>query len=403
MRRVETELSVLSRLSHPNIVRLYDIIHTNKHIYILMEIAELGDLGTYIEENGPRGEEEAKKMFAQLLSAVTYLHSLGIAHRDIKPPNILISADHTLKLADFGLSAIYSPGSQLLTACGSPCYACPEIIQGKGYNPSMADVWSLGITLYYILFGILPFDQSSKDLLYAQILECKYSIPCTVSPQCTDILNSIFRVDPGERISLSSLSIHPWLSTVSIPSPVSVPVLPIPWVLSMASRISSIPIPVLSRMISYDERNGHTLVYHLCTHIPTRNIYPPSRSASAHRRVSTVLNNILANAPHPHRSNSIHRIHPFNNNNNDRIDYIEKMKNIHIRDNKDKHKPSTLPLSLLTTPQSIHPLVLSIPPVRVAVPSSPQPTIPIPVINTVFTALPPLPPSMRKIIRPHRG
>ena len=128
-------------------------------MFLILEYINGGELFQYIVKRGRLTEEESKIIFLNLISGIDYLHEVGIVHRDIKPENILIEDNLRVKLVDFGLSNMYEPPSQLLkTACGSPCYAAPEMIQGKWYKPKMCDIWSSGIVLYAMTCGVLPFD-----------------------------------------------------------------------------------------------------------------------------------------------------------------------------------------------------------------------------------------------------
>lgn len=125
--RIRREIKILSQARHPNIIQLYEVIETNKYFFFLMEFAEQGELAEYIESRNKLSEEESAKFFIQLVSAVQYLHKLGCAHRDVKPSNILVDWKGDLKLIDFGLGNEYEADERLKTACGSPCYAAPEV------------------------------------------------------------------------------------------------------------------------------------------------------------------------------------------------------------------------------------------------------------------------------------
>ena len=159
LKRIRREINILTKVNHPNIIQLYETIETYKYFFFVMEYAKLGELSDYIEKKDKLTEKEACKLFQQLISAVEYLHKLGCAHRDIKPSNILLDENLDLKLIDFGLGNLYTDGEKLKTACGSPCYAAPEIISGHDYDPISVDVWSSGITLYCMIVGCLPFDE----------------------------------------------------------------------------------------------------------------------------------------------------------------------------------------------------------------------------------------------------
>lgn len=136
---------------------------------------------------------------------------MGIAHRDLKPTNIMLTEDMRIKLADFGLSNTYKLGSKLMTSCGSPCYAAPEVIEARAYEPLLADIWSLGIILYLMLSGFLPFQHKSTHTLYKLILAAQYEIPRSISRLAADLIMSILKVNPTKRINISEIRNHPWL------------------------------------------------------------------------------------------------------------------------------------------------------------------------------------------------
>lgn len=125
--RIRREIKILSQVRHPNIIQLYEVVETSKYFFFLMEFAEQGELAEYIETRNKLAEEEACKFFVQLISAIQYLHKIGCAHRDVKPSNILVDWEGNLKLIDFGLGNEYKEDERLKTACGSPCYAAPEV------------------------------------------------------------------------------------------------------------------------------------------------------------------------------------------------------------------------------------------------------------------------------------
>ena len=177
--RIISEISILKKLKHPNIIRLYDVITTNKYIYLIMEYIGGNDLFHYVLEQKRLTEIQAKKLFRQLISCIEYLNSLGIAHRDIKPENILLNKQKdNIKLIDFGLSHILSKKNELLvTQCGSPCFVAPEVIQGGAYDGLCADIWSCGIVLYFMLVGKVPFESNDIKVLYSQIISGIFYIP----------------------------------------------------------------------------------------------------------------------------------------------------------------------------------------------------------------------------------
>ncbi|KAK5866070.1 hypothetical protein PBY51_020287 [Eleginops maclovinus] len=211
--RVKVEIEAMRNLSHQHVCRFYHVIETSTQIFIVMEYCPGGELFDYIIAKDRLSEEETRVFFRQIVSAMAYVHSQGYAHRDLKPENLLIDEDHNLKLIDFGLCAKPKGGlgNELMTCCGSPAYAAPEIIQGKAYIGSEADVWSMGVLLFALLCGYLPFDDDNCMVLYRKISRGKYDNPRWLSPGSVLILNQMMQVDPKRRITLRQLLDHPWV------------------------------------------------------------------------------------------------------------------------------------------------------------------------------------------------
>eukprot|EP00826_Nyctotherus_ovalis_P048245 TRINITY_DN5658_c0_g3_i15.p1 TRINITY_DN5658_c0_g3~~TRINITY_DN5658_c0_g3_i15.p1 ORF type:complete len:393 (+),score=98.11 TRINITY_DN5658_c0_g3_i15:401-1579(+) len=212
MVRIEREIAILKLLRHPYIVQLYEILETPTQIYIITEYAPGGELFDYIVKKDQLGEEEARKFFRQIVAGVEYLHSLNITHRDLKPENLLLDLDNNIKIADFGLSNRYTKGELLKTACGSPCYAAPEMIAGKKYRGAAVDVWSLGIVLFAMVNGYLPFEDSNTSKLYSKILKGKFKFAKGVSFEVQDLMNCILSTDPASRYTIAQIKKHSWFT-----------------------------------------------------------------------------------------------------------------------------------------------------------------------------------------------
>ncbi|XP_013394347.1 maternal embryonic leucine zipper kinase-like [Lingula anatina] len=211
--RVKTEIEAMKELSHQHICKLYHVIETDEKFYMVLEHCPGGELFDYIVAKDKLGEDEARVFFRQIVGAVAYIHLQGYAHRDLKPENLLLDDDQNLKLIDFGLCAKPKGGltSQLFTCCGSPAYAAPELISGKEYLGCEADVWSMGVLLYALLCGYLPFDDDSISALYRKIQTGKYDVPRFLSKESVRILDDMLQVDPKKRVSIKELQCHPWI------------------------------------------------------------------------------------------------------------------------------------------------------------------------------------------------
>ncbi|CAH1998590.1 unnamed protein product [Acanthoscelides obtectus] len=220
--RVKLELKALQTLSHENICKLFQVIETETHFFLIMEYCSGGELFDHIIEKNRLSESESRMFFRQIVSAVAYLHSSGFAHRDLKPENVLLDKYQNLKLIDFGLCANPDGGmtSPLLTSCGSPTYAAPELVMGRQYLGAEVDIWAMGVLLYALLSGTLPFDDVSIDALYKKILSGKYHEPAFMSKESLSLLRSMLQVDPNKRITIKELLSHPWL-TLGILDPVN--------------------------------------------------------------------------------------------------------------------------------------------------------------------------------------
>ena len=211
VQRVNREISILKIVHHPNIVQLYEIIETKQEIYMITEYAEGGELFDYIVKHKRLKEPEAKVFFKQILAGVDYIHKLNIVHRDLKPENLLLDKKNSIKIVDFGLSNKHAPGQLLQTACGSPCYAAPEMIAGKKYHGSTVDVWSCGVILYAMVCGYLPFEDPNTIYLYKKILHGEYSVPSHLSSEVKDLIKNILKTDPRTRYTIRDIMKHPWM------------------------------------------------------------------------------------------------------------------------------------------------------------------------------------------------
>ena len=209
--RIKREMEILNKIIHPNICQLYETYSTLHNFYLMMEYVEGGDLFDYITSKTFLSEKQSCYFYRQLISVIEYLNEMGISHRDIKPENILLDKEHkNIKLIDFGLSNYCTDAELLKSACGSPCYASPEMLSGKPYQGITIDLWSSGIVLYSMLVGTLPFNDQELAELYKQIKLGKFYLPSTLSLEAIDLLKRILQVDPKKRISLKEIKEHAW-------------------------------------------------------------------------------------------------------------------------------------------------------------------------------------------------
>ncbi|GES79096.1 Pkinase-domain-containing protein [Rhizophagus clarus] len=219
--KIEREIGVLRSVMHPNIVKLYDVIETDRYIGIIMEYASGGELFDHILAHRYLKERDACRLFAQLISGVNYLHQKNIVHRDLKLENLLLDRNRNIIITDFGFANQFNGAHDdlMATSCGSPCYAAPELVISEGlYVGSAVDIWSCGVILYAMLSGYLPFDDDPSNpdgdninLLYKYIINTPLVFPDYVSPGARDLLRKMLVPDPAKRCDMKTIMSHKWL------------------------------------------------------------------------------------------------------------------------------------------------------------------------------------------------
>uniref|UniRef100_A0A668AQQ1 MAP/microtubule affinity-regulating kinase 3 n=1 Tax=Myripristis murdjan TaxID=586833 RepID=A0A668AQQ1_9TELE len=212
LQKLFREVRIMKSLNHPNIVQLFEVIETEKTLYLIMEYASGGEVFDYLVSHGRMKEKEARAKFRQIVSAVHYCHQKNIVHRDLKAENLLLDADSNVKIADFGFSNEFTMGSKLDTFCGSPPYAAPELFQGKKYDGPEVDIWSLGVILYTLVSGSLPFDGQNLKELRERVLRGKYRVPFYMSTDCEGILRRFLVLNPAKRCTLEQIMTDKWMN-----------------------------------------------------------------------------------------------------------------------------------------------------------------------------------------------
>ncbi|OHT09242.1 CAMK family protein kinase [Tritrichomonas foetus] len=208
----DNETKIMSKLDHPLISQFYEIIESGKdYICCVSEYARNGDLLGYLNSKSTLGEREARTIFSQLVVAVQYMHDVKkVAHRDLKPENILLDKDNNIRLIDFGFSKFFSDNQLFESVCGSPAYVAPEIVTGQKYT-EIADIWSLGIILYAMVVGRLPFDGETLKEQLESVAYIEPHFPNHLSNELVDLLQKMLSKDPKLRIPLNRIISHPWL------------------------------------------------------------------------------------------------------------------------------------------------------------------------------------------------
>lgn len=232
-----------------------------------MEYCSGGELFDYIVSHTRVKEKEACLFFQQLISGVEYIHKLGIVHRDLKPENLLLNHNKEIKIVDFGLSNLYKPGELLKTACGSPCYAAPEMIAGKRYVAAKVDVWSTGVILFAVVCGYLPFEDPNTNKLYKKIMAGSYEIPNFISNDAKDLIKCILNTDPDKRYTIEDIKKHPWfnISKCEVSNGILVGYDPIPIDNNILSQLNSFNIDIENarRYIEANKHDNITTSYYL--------------------------------------------------------------------------------------------------------------------------------------------
>ncbi len=207
--RIHNEMKIISVLNHPNILKAYEIFEDDMYYYIVMERPEKGDLFHYICNKGRLTLNEASFIYYQIVNGISYLQKQKISHRDLKPENILLTEDLIVKIGDFGLSKYYkNNNTRLSTICGSPCYSAPEMLRGNKYKPWPIDVWGIGVILYCMVCGALPFEDEKEDILIRKVIQCDYNCPYYVNANVRALFKRILCQNPNERITMNELKMN---------------------------------------------------------------------------------------------------------------------------------------------------------------------------------------------------
>ena len=210
--RFEQEVRIMQTMNHPRIVKLEEVIYDPENIYLVLEYCPHGDLFQQICKCGAYNEEKLRVVFREIVEALDYIHSKNVAHRDLKPENILLDENYMPKIADFGLCHELSAKKLLMTPCGSPFYAPPEIIRNEKYDGKMSDIWSLGVVLFTMATGALPWTEPNQTALFLQIENCDFKIPPEMSPPVQQLVQMMMVKNPKDRPSTKELLNHPWLA-----------------------------------------------------------------------------------------------------------------------------------------------------------------------------------------------
>ncbi|CAM9800873.1 unnamed protein product [Lampetra fluviatilis] len=219
LRLLSCEILAMELLRHPNVVRLYEVVDTPSRLHLVMEYAPGGELFTRVSTVGALPHDEAKLVFAQIAAAVKHMHECGVVHRDLKAENVFYAGNCWVKVGDFGFSTTVTPNERLSTFCGSPPYAAPELFRDQSYLGPQVDVWALGVLLFFIASGTLPFRADTVGKLKLSILDGCFSVPLRVPASCCNLITTILRPLPDERPTAAQILRSEWLRGVHAPEP----------------------------------------------------------------------------------------------------------------------------------------------------------------------------------------
>uniref|UniRef100_A0A182VXG2 Protein kinase domain-containing protein n=1 Tax=Anopheles minimus TaxID=112268 RepID=A0A182VXG2_9DIPT len=209
--RIRREVQIMSSVQHPNIIHIYEVFENREKMVLVMEFAAGGELYDYLSERKVLAEEEARRIFRQVSTAIYYCHKHKICHRDLKLENILLDENGNAKIADFGLSNVFDEQRLLATFCGSPLYASPEIVKGTPYQGPEVDCWSLGVLLYTLVYGAMPFDGANFKRLVKQISQGDYFEPKKPS-RASPLIREMLTVCPSHRANIEQICNHWWVN-----------------------------------------------------------------------------------------------------------------------------------------------------------------------------------------------
>lgn len=218
--QIQREVAILKNVKHRNVVHLVQVLRTTSNIYLIFEFVDGGDLGQLIQKYTRFSDDVSRQYFRQLIAGLAYVHKHGVAHRDLKLENILITSTGFLKISDFGLAragagtkslgGLESHTADFVTRCGTPNFVAPEVLTEPTYNGFRADVWSCGVILFVMLSGRLPFRAQDIAELYNKIQTCDFKMSDFISDAAGDLIRRMLVVSPDRRASIHDIVNHPW-------------------------------------------------------------------------------------------------------------------------------------------------------------------------------------------------
>ncbi|XP_037373152.1 aurora kinase C [Talpa occidentalis] len=207
--QLRREVEIQAHLRHPNILRLYNYFHDARRVYLVLEYAPGGELYKELQKSRTLDEQRTATIIEELADALTYCHEKKVIHRDIKPENLLLGYRGEVKIADFGWS-VHTPSLRRKTMCGTLDYLPPEMIEGRTYNETV-DLWCIGVLCYELLVGNPPFESPTHNETYRRIVKVDVRFPPSLPQGAQDLISSLLRYQPSERLPLARILAHPWV------------------------------------------------------------------------------------------------------------------------------------------------------------------------------------------------
>ncbi|CAO2206394.1 unnamed protein product [Urochloa humidicola] len=214
--KVTKEIEILRSFASPRVIKIYDVIETFEAFFVVMEYCENGELFDYVVSKGRLQEDEARRIFGQIISGVEYCHRNMVVHCDLRIENFLFDSDYNIKIANFEFSNIIQDGQFLNTRGGTTSYAAPEVFGGEMHISGQVDVWACGVVLYALLCGHLPFQLENEAELRQSITDGAYTIPEYVSASARDLISGMLVVDPNSRMTISEVGRHAWFQVIDV-------------------------------------------------------------------------------------------------------------------------------------------------------------------------------------------
>ena len=216
---IKKEITTMKSLQHANIVAVLDVFATQSKIFIVFDFVEGQELFDIIANEGKMPEERARHFFSQIVAGIVYCHHSGVHHRHLKPENILVDSSGTVRICDFGLSALYvgdcttssSRIGVVSAAYGTPSYVAPEVLEGSPYEGKGADIWSMGVILFVLMAGYLPFDDPNLPSLFDKIRAAQYTFPAWFSPLTRNLTENMIIASPTMRYTVNDVNGHEWM------------------------------------------------------------------------------------------------------------------------------------------------------------------------------------------------